>query len=483
MTATTADTTWEMVVGLEVHVQLKTRTKAFCACSTEFGAHPNSNVCPVCLGLPGALPVLNEHAVELAVRAALALNCRVNPASVFVRKNYFDPDLPSGYQITQLDQPLACDGYLVIGTRTDRSPVRIGITRIHIEEDAGKSLHDRYVGHTAIDLNRAGTPLIEIVSEPDLRTREQVGAYLRLLKQTLEYMTVSDVSMEEGRLRVDANVSVRRRGETELGTRTEVKNLNSFSAVERAVEAELLRQSALIAGGGRVQQETLLWDGTALRPGRVKEGSEDYRYFPEPNLPPLILAGGWIAHMRSTLPEMPGARRVRFATVYKLSENTTNVLTANPAVSDYYESVVRAHGDPQTAAKWVMGDVLGQVRARGTDIFAFSVRPADLGQLLDLIRDGVVTDKAAKRIFARMMETGDPPVHIAEREGLLQVGDEDQLSQWLDEAMAELPEETERLRSGERRLVGVLIGAAVRRSGGRADPRTLTQLLAARLGT
>ena len=482
-TPASVEAAWEMIVGLEVHVQLKTRTKAFCACATTFGAPPNTNVCPVCLALPGALPVLNAHAVELAVRAALALNCRVNPTSIFARKNYFYPDLPSGYQITQFEQPLACDGYLVIGTRDDRSPVRIGITRIHLEEDAGKSLHDRYEGHTAIDLNRAGTPLIEIVSEPVLRSREQVGAYLRLLKQTLEYMAVSDVSMEEGSLRVDANVSVRRRGETGLGTRTEVKNLNSFSAVERAVEWELARQAALLEGGGHVEQETLVWDGTAARPSRTKEGSADYRYFPEPNLPPLILAGAWIERMRGALPELPGARRARFATMYKLGENAINVLTANPAVSDYFESVVRAHGDARTAANWVMGDVLGQVKARGTDIFSFAVRPADLGQLLDLIRDGVVTDTAARRIFARMLETSDPPVHIAEREGLLQVGDADELSRWLDEAMAELPEETARLRNGERRLVGVLIGAAVRKSGGRADPRKLDQLLAERLAT
>src|SRR6478672_9822335 len=304
-----------MVVGLEVHVQLKTRTKLFCACSAQYGAAPNANTCPVCLALPGALPVVNKQAVGLATRASLALNCTVHPVSVFARKNYFYPDLPKGYQISQFDKPLATGGWVEIGARADQSPIRIGITRVHMEEDAGKSIHDRFPGVTAIDLNRSGTPLVEIVSEPDIRSSEQAGAYLRVLKQILEYMDVSDVSMEEGSLRVDANVSARRRGETKLGTKAEVKNMNSFFGVERALEVEFIRQVGVLRQGGRIEQQTMLWDGGAgqVRPSRTKEGSHDYRYFPEPDLPPLILEQGWIDKARHDLPELPAARQARFA--------------------------------------------------------------------------------------------------------------------------------------------------------------------------
>ena len=476
---------WEMVVGLEVHVQLKTRTKAFCTCSAEFGALPNVNTCPVCLALPGALPVLNAKAVELATRAALALNCTVQPTSVFARKNYFYPDSPKGYQISQFDKPLARGGFVEIGARADQSPIRIGVTRVHIEEDAGKSVHDRFTGVTAIDLNRSGTPLIEIVSEPELRSVEQVGAYLRVLKQIIEYIEVSDCSMEEGSLRVDANVSARRRGEIVLGTRTEVKNLNSFSGVERALEVEFARQVEVLAGGGAVVQQTMLWDAGAgtVRPSRSKEGSSDYRYFPEPDLPPLILSIEWIAKMRKDLPELPAARRVRFAAAYALGPYDVDVLTANPRVAEYYESVARAHGDPKASANWVMGEVLAQLKVAGLDISTFRVRPADLAQLLDLVSGGVVSHTAAKQIFARMVLTGDAPGQLAEREGLIKVDDEAQLAAWLDDVIADMPAEAARYRAGETRLQGVLIGAAMKKSKGRADPRKLNQLLASRLGS
>ena len=476
---------WEMVVGLEVHAQLKTRTKAFCACSTEFGAAPNVNTCPVCLALPGALPVLNAHAVELATRAAVALCCTVHPTSVFARKNYFYPDLPKGYQISQFDKPLATGGYVEIGARSDRSPIRIGITRVHIEEDAGKSLHDRYAAATAIDLNRSGTPLIEIVSEPDIHGAEQAGAYLRVLKQLLEYLAVSDVNMEEGSLRVDANISARRRGETELGTRTEVKNMNSFSGVERALEVEFIRQVSVLESGGTVEQQTMLWDAGAgeVRPSRTKEGSQDYRYFPEPDLPPLVLSIAWIAKVRDDLPELPAARRVRYARDYALGEYAVDVLTANPIVGEYFESVARAHGDGRTAANWVMGEVLAKLKSTGEDITSFRVRPADLAQLLDLVRDGVVTQTAAKQIFARMCVTGDRAAQVAEREGLIKIDDGAQLNAWLEEVAAEMPLEVERYRKGDTRLKGVLIGAAMRKSKGRADPKMLDQLLDALLGS
>ena len=476
---------WEMVVGLEVHVQLRTRTKAFCSCSTEFGAPPNRNTCPVCLALPGALPVLNARAVELATRAAHALDCTVNPVSVFARKNYFYPDLPKGYQISQFDKPLASHGHVDIGTRRDGARIRIGVTRVHMEEDAGKSVHDRFDRVSAIDLNRSGVPLVEIVSEPDIRSAEQAGAYLRVLKQLLEYTDVSDVSMEEGSLRVDANISIRRRGETELGTKTELKNLNSFSGVERALAVEFERHVRVLAAGGSILQQTMLWDANTgeVRPSRTKEGSHDYRYFPEPDLPPLILSLDWIAKMTHDLPELPEARRARFTTAYALGAYDLDVLTANPRVSDYYESVARAHGDPKAAANWIMGEVLAHLKAAGEDISTFAIRPADLAQLLDLVRDGIVSHTAAKQVFARMVVTGDPPAQIAEREGLIKVDDDALLAEWLDDVIAEMPAEAERYRNGEKRLQGVLIGAAMKKSRGRADPRKLNQLLAERLGS
>lgn len=476
---------WEMVVGLEVHVQLKTRTKAFCSCSTEYGAPPNTNVCPVCLALPGALPVLNAQAVVLATRAALALGCTVHPQSVFARKNYFYPDLPKGYQISQFDRPLATGGKVEIGRHENGSPIFVGVTRVHMEEDAGKSVHDRYPGATAIDLNRAGVPLIEIVSEPDMRSAREAGAYLRVLKQILEYMRVSDVSMEEGSLRVDANVSARRRGETKLGTKTEVKNMNSFSGVERALEMEFVRQVGVLEQGGRVEQQTMLWDGAAgqVRPSRTKEGSHDYRYFPEPDLPPLLLEQEWIDRVCKELPELPAARRARFASEYSLGEYDVEVLTADPELADYYESVARASNDSKASANWVMGEVQAQLKASGQDIAAFRVRPHDLAELLNLVRDGVVSHTAAKQIFSRMVATGDTPAQIAEREGLVQVNDDSQLAGWLDEVVAEMPKEAERFRNGERKLQGVLVGAVMKKSKGRADPRRLNQMLAERFGT
>ncbi|HUQ45800.1 MAG TPA: Asp-tRNA(Asn)/Glu-tRNA(Gln) amidotransferase subunit GatB [Gemmatimonadaceae bacterium] len=476
---------WEMVVGLEVHVQLKTRSKAFCGCSTSYGASPNVNTCPVCLALPGALPVLNDRAVELATRAALAFNCTVHPVSVFARKNYFYPDLPKGYQISQFDRPLATNGFVEIGHRPDGSPIRVGVTRVHMEEDAGKSIHDRFAGATAIDLNRAGVPLIEIVSEPDMRSAEEAGAYLRVLKQMLEYLDVSDVSMEEGSLRVDANVSARRRGDTTLGTKTEVKNMNSFSGVERALEVEFVRQVGALSSGGTILQQTMLWDAGAgeVRPSRTKEGSHDYRYFPEPDLPPLVLAISWIDRIRHDLPELPDARRLRYATEYSLGAYDVDVLTANPRLSEYYESVARAHGDPKAAANWVMGEVLAQLKTAGADVATFRVRPQDLAELLNLVRDGIVSHTAAKQVFATMVATGDPPAQIAARDGLVKVDDDAQLAAWLDEVIAEMPKEAERFRAGERKLQGVLIGAVMKKSKGRADPRKLSQLLASRLGS
>jgi aspartyl-tRNA(Asn)/glutamyl-tRNA(Gln) amidotransferase subunit B len=480
----TEHSTYEMVVGLEVHVQLRTRTKLFCNCSTEFGAPPNRNTCPVCLALPGSLPVVNEAAVELATRAALALGAEVHEESIFARKNYFYPDLPKGYQISQFDRPLATDGGLVIGEHLDGSPLRIGITRLHMEEDAGKSIHDRFAAASAIDLNRAGTPLIEIVSEPDIRSSAEAGSYCRLLRQVLEYVDVSDLNMEEGSLRVDANISIRKRGTSKLGTKTEVKNLNSFSAVERALDAEFARQIEIIDRGDAVQQQTLLWDADrgVVRPARTKEGSDDYRYFPDPDLPPLRLTNVWINRLRDRLPELPDAKRQRFAKEYKLGPYDIDVLTASPRVADYYESVARAHGDAKIAANWVMGEVLAVLKNSGAPIERFSVRPADLAKLLDMVRSGVVSNSAAKRVFGVMVQTGDRPEQIAEREGLTQVGDDAQLGAWVDEVLASQDAEWRRYLAGEKKLLGVFVGAVMKKSGGRADPRKVNQLLAARTG-
>jgi aspartyl-tRNA(Asn)/glutamyl-tRNA(Gln) amidotransferase subunit B len=488
MTAATADPSlrqkYEMVVGLEVHVQLKTRTKAFCSCSADFGAPPNTNVCPVCLALPGALPVLNTHAVELATRAALALGCIVHPVSVFARKNYFYPDLPKGYQISQYESPLASGGRLEIGSYPSGAPLVVGITRVHLEEDAGKSIHDRFPGLTAIDLNRAGVPLIEIVSEPDMRSARGAGAYLRVLKQLLEYIRVSDVNMEEGSLRVDANVSIRPHGEAKLGTKTEVKNMNSFSGVERALEAEFARQCAVVDAGGRVEQQTMLWDAGAgiVRPARTKEESDDYRYFPEPDLLPLILAAEEIDRIRRDMPELPRARQARFASEYGLGADDVEVLTASPELADYFEHVARAHGDYSAAANWVKGEVLAAVRAAGLDIGHFSVRPRDVAELLDLVRDGRISHTAAKQVFGSMVTSGKPAAEIVAREGLAKVDDVEALSRWLDEVLAEHPAEAARFANGERKLQGVLVGFAMRKSKGAADPKRLNQLLSERLG-
>jgi aspartyl-tRNA(Asn)/glutamyl-tRNA(Gln) amidotransferase subunit B len=474
---------YEMVVGLEVHVQLKTATKIFCRCSTDFGAPPNANTCPVCLALPGALPVINDHAVELAIRAALALGCEIQTTSIFARKNYFYPDLPKGYQISQFDRPIATNGLLRIVAREGEAPIEVGITRAHLEEDAGKSIHDRFPSATAVDLNRAGVPLFEIVSEPDLRGSDAAAAYLRALKQILEYVDVSDVSMEEGSLRVDANISARRRGDERLGTKTEVKNLNSFSAVARALEVEFARQCAVLARGDRVEQQTMLWDerAEAVHPARSKEGSHDYRYFPEPDLPPLVVPAERVDRIRAALPELPSARRERYRREYSsLTDYDIGVLTSSAAVGDYFEQLTAASGDAKTAANWLMGEVLAALKSTGHGIASFPVRPDALATLLHMVRDGKVSHSAAKQIFVLMVSTGEAPRQIAERERLLKVTDDSALVQWIDEVLSEHPEEATRFLAGERRLQGVLVGHVMKRSGGSADPKRVNQLLASR---
>jgi aspartyl-tRNA(Asn)/glutamyl-tRNA(Gln) amidotransferase subunit B len=478
------DEKFEMIVGLETHVHLKTATKIFCPCSTNFGAHPNANTCPVCLALPGALPVLNDRAVELAIRTGLALGCTVETTSVFARKNYFYPDLPKGYQISQFDQPLAQKGQVEIGMRPDGSPITIRITRVHMEEDAGKSVHDRFPGASAVDLNRAGVPLVEIVSEPDIRGAEQAEAYVRVLKQILEYVAVSDVNMEEGSLRVDANISVRERGDSKLGTRTEIKNMNSISGLVKALELEFARQCSVVAAGGKIEQQTMLYDANTneVRPARSKEGSHDYRYFPDPDLPPLIIPLERIDRIRDALPELPKARRDRYKRDHQnLTDYDIEVLTANAAMGDYFEQVARQSDDAKTSANWMLGEVFAALKSTNQSIDHFTVRPADLASLLTMVRDGVVSHSAAKQIFGKMVATGDRPETIAKRDGLVKVSDDSALTNWIDEVFADHPDEVQRFLGGEKRLQGVLVGYVMKQSKGSADPKRVNQLLAARV--
>jgi aspartyl-tRNA(Asn)/glutamyl-tRNA(Gln) amidotransferase subunit B len=470
---------WETVIGLEVHVQLRTRTKMFCADRTTFGDPPNTNVCPVCLGLPGALPVPNAEAIRLGTRAALALGCTVHQTSVFARKNYFYPDLPKGYQISQFDKPLATGGSVHFDS-TERGRLRVGITRLHLEEDAGKLLHDRFPGKTAVDLNRAGIPLAEIVSEPDLRSPAEARAYLATLRQILVYAGVSDCSMEQGSLRVDANISIRRPGDTRLGTKTEVKNMNSFANVERALEAERARQITLLESGQRVEQVTLLFNaGTGqVKPIRSKEESHDYRYFPDPDLPPLVLLPAWIDQQRAALPELPEAKRARLETEYALPAYDAGVITSEPELAHFFESVVRAGADPKTGANWIMGEVMTTYNERG----AFPVSPEGLARLIALVRDGRLSHQAAKRVYAELALTpAEDPAVVAERLGLTQVSDESALTRWVDEVLAAHPGEVSRFRSGESKLMAFFVGQVMKRSKGKADPKGVQPLLQQRL--
>jgi aspartyl-tRNA(Asn)/glutamyl-tRNA(Gln) amidotransferase subunit B len=471
---------WETVIGLEVHVQLRTRTKMFCGCRTKFGDPPNTNVCPTCLGLPGALPMPNAEAIRLATLGALALGCTVHPTSVFARKNYFYPDLPKGYQISQYDRPLATGGRVAFES-PERGRIEAGITRLHVEEDAGKLIHDRFPGRTAIDLNRAGTPLAEIVSEPDLRSPAEARAYLTTLRQILVYVGVSDCSMEQGSLRVDANISIRRPGETRLGTKTEVKNLNSFANVERALEAERERQIARAERGERIAQVTLLFNAASgqVRELRSKEESHDYRYFPDPDLPPLTLEPEWIGQQRDALPELPEARRSRLETTYALPAYDARILTSEAALAGYFESVVSAGVEPKTAANWVMGDVMTTFNETG----GFPVEPARLAGLTGLVRDGVVSHQAARRLYGELARQPDAaPRALAERLGLVQVSDQGALTAWVDEVLAAYPGEVARYQGGERKLLGFFVGQVMKRSQGKADPKGVQPLLQARLG-
>ena len=468
---------YEPVIGLEVHVQLKTKSKMFCGCSTNFGAAPNTNVCPVCLALPGALPVPNAEAIRLATLGSYALGCTVHGTSIFSRKNYFYPDLPKGYQISQFDRPLATGGTIEIES-AERGKVTIGVTRLHVEEDSGKSVHDRVPGKTAIDLNRAGVPLAEIVSEPDLRSPAEARAYLTAIKEILIAAGVSDCSMEEGSLRVDGNISVRRPGQP-LGTKTEVKNVNSFSYIEKALEIERARQIEVLESGGKIDQITQLYDSSSntLRTMRSKEDSKDYRYFPDPDLPPLVLDAAWLGARRSELPELPAAKRERFQARYALPAYDAGVLVGQPAMADHFESIVVLGTDPKLAANWVMTEAMSVWNESGT----IEVTAPRLSALIALVQGGSVSHQSAKKVYAMLRTTPDDPKTIAERLGLVQVGDSDQLGAWIDEVLAAHPGEVARYKGGEQKLIGFFTGQVMKKSGGKADPKGVGPLLSKKL--
>jgi aspartyl-tRNA(Asn)/glutamyl-tRNA(Gln) amidotransferase subunit B len=481
---------YEAVIGLEVHCQLLTRSKLFCGCSTQFGNPPDTNVCPVCLGMPGVLPVLNRHAVDLALRSALALNCTIRRRSIFSRKNYFYPDLPKGYQISMYDQPLAEHGHLEIDAGGGRRA--IGITRIHMEEDAGKLLHEGFPDsdcRSYVDYNRSCVPLIEIVSEPDLRAPGEAHAYYQDLRTLLVYIGVTDGNMEEGSLRCDANVSLRPRGAKSLGTKAELKNLNSFRFVQQALEYEIVRQTKVLESGGRVTQETRLFDPKEGRTYsmRSKEEAHDYRYFPEPDLPPLEVDEGWIARVREILPELPAARRERFVREYRLPEQDAQALASSRTLADYFETAARASGDPagggKTVANWILTEALRKLNEEKVEIDALpdKLSPERLGGLLRLVKDGTLSGKMAKDLFEAIYGTGRDPAEIVRERGLEQITDEGPIREAIDAVIAESADQLAKYRAGKTSLLGYFVGRVLKATGGRANPQLVNRLLKERL--
>jgi aspartyl-tRNA(Asn)/glutamyl-tRNA(Gln) amidotransferase subunit B len=473
-------TTFESVIGLEIHSQLLTETKIFCGCRTTFGSPPNTQVCPVCLGLPGALPVLNARAVELAVRAALALGCSVQPTSIFARKNYFYPDLPKGYQISQYEQPLAVDGSVAYESDGQTSVVRI--IRVHLEEDAGKSLHEglpESEAFTCLDFNRSGVPLIEIVTHPDLRTSVAAAGFFSRVRAILRTVGVNDGNMEEGSLRCDANISIRPAGAMELGVKVEIKNINSFRYLQRAIDYEYDRQIRVVRDGGVVVQETRLWDTVVGRTVsmRSKEEAHDYRYFPEPDLPPLKVAREWVEDIRQALPELPEQRKHRFVDEYGLPEADAGLLTQSAELSTYFEETARASGLPKAASNWVKGEVLRRMKDQGAELAKLKVQPPALAALISLVDAGQISGSAAKLIFERMSETGETAAAAVAAEGLTLIDDGDTLSAAIRTVIDAQPDAVASYRSGKTGTLGFLVGQVMRETRGKANPKRVSELL------
>ncbi|MCL6436932.1 MAG: Asp-tRNA(Asn)/Glu-tRNA(Gln) amidotransferase subunit GatB [Leptolyngbyaceae cyanobacterium HOT.MB2.61] len=493
VTAAPAKTEYEAVIGLETHVQLKTNTKIFCNCATTFGGTPNTQVCPVCMGMPGVLPVLNQKVLEYAVKAGLALNCEIAPYSKFDRKQYFYPDLPKDYQISQYDLPIAQHGWLeieLVNKETGEARrKRIGITRLHMEEDAGKLVHggsDRLAGSTysLVDFNRTGVPLAEIVSEPDMRSGQEAAEYAQELRRILRYLGVSDGNMQEGSLRCDVNISVRPVGQKEFGTKVEIKNMNSFNAIQRAIEYEIERQIEAIAAGERIIQETRLWEENSQRTVsmRSKEGSSDYRYFPEPDLGPIEVSPEQLAAWKAELPELPYQKRQRYESELGLSAYDARVLTDDRAMAEYFEATVAAGAPAKPAANWLMGDISAYLNSNSNvSITSLPLKPSELAELTNLIESGTISNKIAKDILPELLEKGGSPKALIEAKGLIQISDTSVIETAIAEVLAAHPKELEQYRNGKTKMLGFFVGQVMKKTGGRADPKLTNQLLAQKL--
>ncbi len=472
---------YEPVIGLEVHAQLLTQSKMFCACGTSFGLPANTQTCPICLGMPGTLPVVNRKAVEMAIRTGLALNCTIQSTNRFARKNYFYPDLPKGYQISQYEEPICEHGW--VEASVGSSPKRIKIRRAHLEEDAGKNVHDAGAGGSRVDLNRAGTPLLEIVTEPDMRSADEVVAYLKMLRDVLMYLGVCDGNMEEGSLRCEPNLSLRPVGQKALGTKVELKNINSFKFVKEALEYEIKRQTNVLNEGGKVNQETRLWDVekgvTATM--RSKEEAHDYRYFPDPDLVPLSLSVEWIEELRQTVPELPAVRQKRFVSEYGLPEYDTGVLTVSKPLADYFESCVKLFNQPKAVSNWVMGELLRELNNSGTAVGDSPVSPERLVSLLKLVDNGTISLKVAREIFPELYASKMSPEQIVQEKGLTQVSDEGALGKIIDEVIAKNPAQVAQYRSGKEQVFGFFVGQVMKGSGGKANPGKVNELLKRKL--
>jgi aspartyl-tRNA(Asn)/glutamyl-tRNA(Gln) amidotransferase subunit B len=473
-------TDYAPVIGLEIHAQLLTRTKIFCGCSTAFGAPPNTNVCAVCLGLPGALPVLNRRAVELAIRAGLALNCAIQPTSIFARKNYFYPDLPKGYQMSQYERPIALAGHVEYSSGGQGR--RVGITRAHLEEDAGKSLHEGFADsgdRTYLDFNRSGVPLLEIVTDPDIRSAADAAEFFSRLRAILVAIGVNDGNMEEGSLRCDANVSVRPAGQAEFGTKAEIKNLNSFRHVQKAIEYEIERQIEVLTGGGRVEQETRLWDTGAGRTVsmRSKEEAHDYRYFPEPDLPPLEVPAAWIEEIRGALPELPDARRRRFVADYAIPDYDAAILTQSRALGDYFEATAGAAGNAKAASNWIMGELTRKMNELGIEIDAVPLPPAALAGLIRLVDSGTITSPIAKDVFEKMYASGREAADIVAAEGLASINDDAALAAAVRDVIAANESAVVQYRAGKQQTFGFLVGQVMKATRGKANPAMVNALM------